>query len=102
MSRFGLAGKITAEAGEADALEGLLLEAAAVLGENPDCELYVVARSADEPDALWVTEVWRSEEAHAASLSDERVRAVIGRARPLIAGISDQLRTRPVGGKGLG
>jgi quinol monooxygenase YgiN len=92
---------MTAQPGQGDALTKLLLEAAEVLGDNADCELYVISRSAADPDAVLVTEVWTSEGAHDASLGDERVRAVIERAKPLIAGMVEPIVMRPVGGKGL-
>jgi quinol monooxygenase YgiN len=101
VSRFGLFGKISAQPGKGDELAALLLEAAEGLGANDDCELYVVHRSAEEPDAVWVSEVWTSEEAHRASLDDEAVKAAIARGRPLIAGVSDQVRTEVAGGKGI-
>ena len=57
---------------------------------------------ANEPDAIAVTEVWDDKAAHDASQQLERVRAVIGRARPLIAWMGESLELRPVGGQGLG
>ena len=101
MSRFGLHGKFLAQPGEGDALAGHLLVAAEALEANGDCELYVIGRSPGEPDAVWVTEVWSSEDAHRASLDDDRVRHQIARVRPLIAKMPDHVRTLPVGGKGL-
>lgn len=63
--------------------------------------MYVVSRSADDPDAVWVTEVWASQAAHQASLEDERIREIIARARPLIAGLGERFELSPLGGKGL-
>lgn len=97
---YGLQGKIVAKAGRRDALIALLLEAST--GEPmPGCRLYVVSEIPNEPDAVAVTEVWDDKAAHDASLQLERVRAVIGRARPLIAGMGGSLELRPVGGQGL-
>jgi quinol monooxygenase YgiN len=101
LSRYGLFGKLTAHPGQGDALAGLLLEAASIMPGDPECELYVVNRSPDEPDAVWVYEVWTSREAHAASLSNEAVRDVIQLAMPLIADMSDRVELQPAGGKGL-
>ena len=42
MSRFGLCGKIIAHSGQRDTLIAVLLEAAALLRNDPDCELYLV------------------------------------------------------------
>ena len=61
----------------------------------------IVGISPTEPDDIWVTEVWRSEADHDASLSMEGVPALIAKARPLIAGGTEAVRTIPLGGKGL-
>jgi quinol monooxygenase YgiN len=97
---YGLQGTMTAKPGRRDELIGLLLES--THGEPmPGCRLYVVSEVPAEPDAVAITEVWDDRAAHDASLTLERVRSVIGRARPLIAGMGDGLELRPVGGLGL-
>jgi quinol monooxygenase YgiN len=101
MSRFGLVGSFTAQPGQRDALVALLLEAASVLETFPDCDLWFVSTAPDDPDAVWVTEVWRDQAAHAASLADPRVQEIIARGRPLIAGFGARITLQPVGGKGL-
>ena len=98
--RFGLYGKLIAQPGKRDELAALLLESAEGLRSMPECELYVV-NVGDDPEAVWVTEVWANEAAHEASLQRPEVQAAIARGRPLIAGMSDQVRLRPLGGKGL-
>jgi len=94
-------GKVLAQPGRRNALLEVLLEAAKMLGDMPECELYIVNTAPDEPDAIWVTELWASEEAHDRSLKRDDVRALIQRGRPLIAGMGDQVRLTPVGGKGM-
>jgi quinol monooxygenase YgiN len=94
-------GRIVAQPGRGDELAAILLEAAAGLEANPDCLLYVVSRSVDDPDSIWVTEAWTDRAAHAASLEDEGARALIARARPIIASFADRAELRPEGGKGL-
>jgi quinol monooxygenase YgiN len=101
MSRFGLCGIMNAQPGQRDALLGLLLEAAGLVADLPGCEVWIVNTMPDDPDAIWVTEVWRSEAEHAASLTNEDVRAIIARARPLIAGFGERFTLEPIGGKGL-
>lgn len=100
MTMFGLYGKITVYPGQRDALIALLLEAAALLQDDPDCNLYIVNESATEPDTIWVTEVWGSQAAHQASVTREDIRAIIQLGRPLIAG-GERIEVVPVGGKGL-
>lgn len=99
--RFGMYGKVIAKPGQRDALVELLLEASRLLTPLSGCDIYIVNVAPSEPDAIWVTEVWRTEADHAASLKMESVRALIARARPLIAGGSESIRLIPVGGKGL-
>jgi quinol monooxygenase YgiN len=101
MGRFGLCGTMIAQAGQRDALLALLLEAADLVADAPGCDVWIVNTMPGNPDALWVTEVWRIEADHAASLANEAVREIIGRARPLIAGMGDRFILEPVGGKGL-
>ena len=95
---YGLIGKMTATPGSRDALTALLLEGTAAM---PGCLSYVVAHDTTEPDAIWITEVWDNEASHKGSLSLPAVQAVIGKARPLIAGFSNRVVTTPVGGVGL-
>jgi quinol monooxygenase YgiN len=94
-------GRIVAQPGNGDQLAGLLLEAADGLEANADCLLYVVSRSFDDPDSVWVTEAWTDRAAHDASLQDSSARALIERAGPLIAEFADRAEFRPQGGKGL-
>ena len=101
MKRFGLIGSFTAQPGQGDALSDLLVQAAEALDDNPDCELYIISRSPDNPDAVWVTEVWTGPEAHQASLDNQGVRELIAQARPLIAGLGERFELAPLGGKGL-
>jgi quinol monooxygenase YgiN len=101
MQRYGLFGSIKAQPGKRDELLAMLLEAARVVGDVPGCDAYVVSISPDDADKIWVSEFWRSEAEHDASLTDERIRAIITQARPLIAGMDDRVVLEPLGGKGL-
>jgi quinol monooxygenase YgiN len=97
---YGLLGKFSAQRGKRDELVEYLLQAAALLERNPDCMQYVVSTS-DEPDAVWVSEVWTDKTAHERSLEPDEIRALIQRARPLIAGMSDRTELHVHGGKGI-
>ena len=95
---FGLIGKFIAAAGRRDDLAAILLEG---LREMPGNLSYIVANDPADADALWITEVWTDEAAHAASLSLPSVQDAIARGRPLIAGMEQIARTQPLGGNGL-
>jgi quinol monooxygenase YgiN len=90
-----------AKPGKGDELAAILLEAAEGAEAAGGCVLYMVSRSDQEADAVWVTEAWTSREEHDASLEDEGAKALIERALPLLAGPPDATEMRPVGGKGL-
>ena len=78
MSRVARYGKARAREGRGQELAELLLAAAAELEGDPGCELYLINRQADEPDVIWVTELWRSQADLDASL--EQVRGSDGAA----------------------
>lgn len=95
---YGLIGKMTAVAGKREALIAILLDG---VGSMPGCLSYIIAKDPKDADALWITEVWDSEQSHKASLSLPAVKEAIQKGRPLIAGFSDGTITEPVGGYGL-
>jgi quinol monooxygenase YgiN len=101
MARYGLFAKMIAHPGQRDGLLRELKVAAEQVADLPGCEVWIVNTSPDDPDGLWVYEVWRSREDHAASLTGDAVRATIERARPLIAGFGERTTLEPVAGKGL-
>jgi quinol monooxygenase YgiN len=95
---YGLIGKMTTVAGKRDELLSILLEGVA---EMPGCLSYVVAKDPADANAIWITEVWDSEQSHKASLSLPAVKQAITRGKPMIAGFSNSTVTEPVGGHGL-
>lgn len=101
MARFGLHGKLIANPGQRDALAAILLAAARTVSSLPGCEIYVVSTDEKDPNAIYVTEVWRAEADHKASLQMPEVRALIEKGRPMVAGFGDSTRLVPLGGHGL-
>lgn len=100
MTRVGRYAKATPRAGQGDALAALMLHVADLLAGFDGCELYVVNRSPSEPDAVWVTEIWRSQDDLDASLQLDTVRALIPQALELIES-SERIDVLPLGGVGL-
>lgn len=94
MARFGLHGALLAQSGQRDALLEHMHEASRLMRDAPGCDLYLVATSEADDDAVWITEVWRKEADHDASLSLPGVGELISRARPLIAGMGESQRLR--------
>lgn len=95
---YGLIGKISAVPGERAALAAILLDGTRGM---PGCLSYVVATDPDDPDGIWVTEVWDTQENHRASLALPAVKEAIAKGRPLIAGFGTRVETTPLGGHGL-
>ena len=98
---FGLFGTFVAVEGQRDALVAKLLKVAELMETVPACLLYVVSKSTTEPDVVVVTEIWKDETAHGASLSMPGVRDLIQSTMPLVASVPESTRFTPVGGKGL-
>jgi quinol monooxygenase YgiN len=80
---FMLHGRLAAESGKRDELLAILTEADQD-GGLPGCRLYLVAVDETDADGVWVTELWESEDAHAASLQLDRVKEQIARATPIL------------------
>jgi len=99
VSKFAAYFKFKAHPGKGEALAEILLEAAEQCRTVEECELYIVNISEEDPDTIWVTELWSDQAAHDASLQGEEAAAMIRRAMPLIAG-AEPVRLKPLGGKG--
>jgi len=62
MDKVARYGKSKAKPGRDGELARMLLDTAERMSSEPACELYLVNRQADDPDTVWVTELWRSRE----------------------------------------
>ena len=65
------------------------------------CLSYVVSTCEDDPDLIWVTEVWESAEHHDASLRLPEVQAAIATTMPLLTGEFTRQELAVAGGLGL-
>ena len=101
MARFGLHGKLIAQPGQRDALAQILIDAAKAVSSLPGCEIYFVSLDEKDQTAIYVTEVWKAEADHKASLQMPAVRALIEKGRPMVAGFGESTRLVPIGGHGL-
>lgn len=94
---YGLIGQFRAQPGQRNALIDILTER----HDMPGCLSYVVYKDLQDGDVVWVSEVWRDQAAHQASLSIPSVKDAIGRAMPLIAEFGAHHELEAVGGVGL-
>ena len=90
---YGLIGQIKSATGKRD---GLI----SILKRNEEgmagCHSYKIAKDITDPDMIWITEVWESQQAHQESLQLETVQEAISQARPLISGFGHRFETEPV------
>lgn len=100
MALYGLTGAFLAAPGKRDELVAHMLEAAQLMGAVPGCLLYLVS-TAERVDEVAITELWTDEAAHETSLQAPGVGELIGRAHPVIAGMSGRSVLTVLGGKGL-
>lgn len=98
--RYGVSGSMGTRPGKRDAVVALLMRDVEAL-KAVGCDLYVVSVSDDRPDTIFVTEVWKSADAHKASLQLPSVKAAIAEAMPMLSGEFEQTITSVVGGLGL-
>lgn len=83
-TKYGLHGCLTAKAGKAIELSQILLQAAQLMKKTKGCQLYMVSVDKGAPNDIWVTEIWDSKTDHDASLQQDGVRELIGKAMPLL------------------
>ena len=84
MEHYLLHGKLVAKEGQSEQLANILLRASELVATAKGCIYYVVSRNPEEPQAVYVTEIWESKEDHANSLHVEGVKELITEAMPLL------------------
>ncbi|MFI7108053.1 putative quinol monooxygenase [Nonomuraea sp. NPDC050227] len=93
----GFHAAMTAQPGRGDDLVAALLDAPSL--PNDDCRVFLVGRSAGDPDTVYVTEGWVSQEAHARFFATEQAQTFAAALQPLLAGQPRYADEIPVGGK---
>ena len=83
--KYGLHGKLVAVEGKGEDLLNILLEASNLMKSAEGCRLYSVGINPDNPNEIWITEIWDSRQAHDDSLNLPGVRELIGQAIPILA-----------------
>lgn len=96
-ANHGFHATMTALPGKGDELVAVLLAAPSLT--HPDCMVFLVGRSASDPDVVHVTEGWTSEEAHRRFFATEEARAVVAATQALVRGEARYGDEVPVGGR---
>ncbi len=90
---YGLIGQMLTAEGKRGEVIAALLEGTANMPGNL---AYIIAEDLENPNAIWITEVWATKSDHASSLQLPQVQAAISRAREHITGFGTRVETRPV------
>ncbi|WP_143517063.1 putative quinol monooxygenase [Pseudonocardia sp. MH-G8] len=99
--RVGRYVRMAAHPGEGAALADALLNVAGNMRQAPGCEMYVVNLSADEPDIVWVTELWSDALSSDRALGGELGQVGLEDVVTHLAAPPELIAVRPLGGVGL-
>lgn len=82
--KFGMQAVLIAAEGKGDELANFMLEASQAVSKMDGCILYLVQQSLTDNSKVLITELWDNKESHAASLTNETIRVIIMKAKPII------------------
>ncbi|MFI2207155.1 putative quinol monooxygenase [Streptomyces sp. NPDC020192] len=82
---FSVYGRMTALPGRRDELITLLLDGFRAGGEDSGLLAYSINTAFDDPDTIWLTQLWIDKETHDAVTRSDPVTAATRRVFPLLA-----------------
>lgn len=98
---YAMTGHLFVQPGKRAELASILLRASELAANMPGCHAYIILEDMKDGNIVSVFEMWAGKDAHDASLRDERVRALIAEAMPLLAGAPSGSELRVLGGHGV-
>lgn len=90
---------MTTKAGERQKVIEIMLKAGKPFEDNASCLLYLVSASKDEPDVIWVQDIWTNKDGHETAMQSDEMATFIRQAMPLLEGMPEQFQVEPAGGK---
>lgn len=93
---YAIIGQLMSSPSKREELIGYLAQGSQAMPGNL---AYQIWRDKEDENSVWITEVWRDEAAHKASLALPQVQEAIRKARPIIAGFGVRAELEPAGGK---
>ena len=82
---FSVYGRMTALPGRRDELIAVLLDGFRAGGDDSGLLTYSINEAFDDPDTLWLTQLWIDKDAHDATTRSESVAAVTRQVPALLA-----------------
>lgn len=102
IANYGFHATMTAQPGKGDALVELLVGGPTTgPAAHEDCIVFLVSRSASNPDVVHLTEGWTSQEAHDRVFATNEAQAYIAQFAALVDGETQYADEVPVGGKAV-
>jgi quinol monooxygenase YgiN len=96
-----MTGKLVAQNGKRSELVYILKQASQLVGQIPQCRLYLVNVDLSNETHIWIYELCDDKQSHDASLSNDTIRTLISKAKPLLAAAPDGAELQVVGGHGI-
>jgi len=75
----------------------LLNKSTGLLGRTPGCVYYIISTT-EEPDVVWVSELWASKEAKESLAASPETAKTMNELMPLIESVTDRTGMTVVGG----
>jgi quinol monooxygenase YgiN len=96
---YGFRATLTARPGQGDELVDVLLTATTGTGPatSENCVVFIVGRSVNNKDVVYVTEGWTTKDRHAEVFASENAKALTAKIAPLVSDAQYQDEV-PVGG----
>jgi len=96
---YVLINKMISKPGKRQEVIDILTESGKAFDNVPACLLYLVSESVDDPNVIWIQDVWTNKADHEALMKSESMQNFIKKAMPLLAGMPEQYEIKPVAGK---
>lgn len=77
----------------------IMLKAGELSRNNSACKFYILGSAKDDPDTIWVQDIWTSESEHQAFLQSAEMGTFIQQAMPYFDGMPELIPINPVVGK---
>lgn len=101
-NQLALINKLFAKPGKRQEVIDILLESAKPFNDNPACLLYLVYADDNDPNVIWVEDLWTDKAEHENELNKPELQAFVKQAMPLLEGMPEQISLTLAGGKGPG
>ncbi|MDQ1402721.1 MAG: hypothetical protein QOG03_1037 [Actinomycetota bacterium] len=101
MAKMAVVAKLVAKEGRGDDLAKAMAPMMEAVESEGGTEVYVMHRSAQEPDAVWFYELYTDADANAAHSASDTMKLMFTALADIIGGRPEITVLEPVGGKGL-